>query len=102
MRHNLNRIGACSFVIICESSTVFMSVITNLSDLAIGMTAVIQDMPTGHDAFLTRLRELGLVPGTKVRLVRRAPLGDPIEISVRGSRLAMRRSEAKHIKILSE
>lgn len=79
-----------------------MPVITTLSDLAIGVTAVIQDMPTGHDAYLTRLRELGLVPGTKVRLVRRAPLGDPIEISVRGSRLAMRCSEAKHIKILPE
>lgn len=102
MRHNLNRINSCSFVIIRESSFAFMSVITNLSDLAIGMTAVIQDMPTGHDAYLTRLRELGLVPGTKVRLVRRAPLGDPIEISVRGSRLAMRCSEAKHIKILPE
>lgn len=102
MRHNLNRIGVYSFVIICEQPFAFMPVITSLSDLAIGMTAVIQDMPTGHDAYLTRLRELGLVPGTKVRLVRRAPLGDPIEISVRGSRLAMRCSEAKHIKILPE
>ncbi len=79
-----------------------MSVTTILSDLAVGNTAVIQDMPTGHDAHLTRLRELGLVPGTRVRLVRRAPLGDPIEISVRGSRIAMRCSEAQHIKILTE
>jgi Fe2+ transport system protein FeoA len=43
---------------------------------------------------------LGLVPGTTVRLERRAPLGDPIEVAVRGSRLAMRRSEARHIKVL--
>mgnify|MGYP003383475489 CR=1 FL=1 len=46
-----------------------------------------------------RLRELGLVPGTKIRLVRRAPFGDPIEVAVRGSRLAMRQSEAKHIRV---
>ena len=77
-----------------------MSAPATLSDLHAGSTAVIQDIPVGHDEHITRLRELGLVPGTKVRLVRRAPFGDPIEISVRGSRLAMRRSEARHIKIL--
>jgi len=73
-----------------------------LSDLTTGASAVIQDMPTGHDEHITRLRELGLVAGTKVRLVRRAPLGDPLEVSVRGSRLAVRRSEALHIKILPD
>jgi Fe2+ transport system protein FeoA len=77
-----------------------MSAFATLCDLAAGATAVIQDIPAGHDEHITRLRELGLVPGTKVRLVRRAPLGDPIEVAVRGSRLAMRRSEARHIKIL--
>ncbi len=71
-----------------------------LCDLAAGSSAVIQDIPMGHDEHITRLRELGLVPGTKVRLVRRAPFGGPVEVSVRGSRLAMRRTEARHIKIL--
>jgi ferrous iron transport protein A len=73
-----------------------------LCQLPPGASAVIEDIPVGHDEHITRLRELGLVPGTRVRLVRRAPLGDPIEISVRGSRLAMRRSEAQHIKILPQ
>jgi Fe2+ transport system protein FeoA len=73
-----------------------------LSDLSIGSTAMIKDIPVGHDEHITRLRELGLVPGTKIRLVRRAPLGDPLEIAVRGSRLAIRRSEARHIQILPE
>ncbi len=77
-----------------------MSAAATLCDLAAGATAVIQDIPVGHDEHITRLRELGLVPGTKIRLVRRAPFGDPIEVAVRGSRLAMRRSEARHIKIL--
>ena len=73
-----------------------------LSDLAAGAGGVIRDIPVGHDEHITRLRELGLVPGTRIRVVRRAPLGDPIEDSVRGSRLAMRRSEARHIHILPE
>jgi ferrous iron transport protein A len=37
-----------------------------------------------------RLGELGFVPGTEVRLVRRAPLGDPIEIELRGYRVCLR------------
>ena len=73
-----------------------------LSDLAAGAAGVICDIPAGHDEHITRLRELGLVPGTKIRVVRRAPMGDPIEVSVRGSRLAMRRSEARHIHVTEE
>jgi ferrous iron transport protein A len=76
-----------------------MSEPMTLCDLADGASATIQDIPVGHDEHITRLRELGLVPGTKVRLVRRAPFGDPIEVAVRGSRLAMRRSEARYIKV---
>jgi Fe2+ transport system protein FeoA len=79
-----------------------MSLLATLCDLDAGATAIIQDIPAGHDEHITRLRELGLVPGTKVRLVRRAPLGDPIEVAVRGSRLAMRRSEARHIRVAQE
>lgn len=46
-----------------------------------------------------RLMELGLVPGIEIEMVRRAPLGDPIEVSVRGLRLSLRRSEAGHIHV---
>jgi Fe2+ transport system protein FeoA len=45
----------------------------------------------------SRLLELGLVPGTVVELVRFAPLGDPVEIHVRGSNLSLRRHEAEQI-----
>ena len=72
-----------------------------LNQLSVGASAVINALPLGVDS-LTRLRELGLVPGTKIRLIRRAPMGDPLEVSVRGSRLAMRRSEAIQIEVLSE
>ncbi len=43
---------------------------------------------------LSRLREMGLLPGTEVELVRYAPLGDPVEISLGGSLLSLRRREA--------
>ena len=72
-----------------------------LSELPVGCAGLIRALPHGKDS-LTRLRELGLVPGTKIRLVRRAPLGDPIEVAVRGSRFAMRRSEARCIEIQPE
>jgi len=43
---------------------------------------------------IRRLLELGLTPGTVFRVVRVAPLGDPIEIALRGYRLCLRRAEA--------
>lgn len=46
----------------------------------------------------TRLMEMGLTPGTHLSVVRRAPLGDPIEIKVRGYRLSIRKQEAALIR----
>lgn len=75
-----------------------MSAPAKLSELPEGASAIIENIPAGIPS-LTRLRELGLVPGTRVRLVRRAPLGEPIEIAVRGSLLAMRNKDAANISI---
>ena len=75
-----------------------MSQPTRLSDLEQGSSAVIEFLPTG-DPSLTRLRELGLLPGTRIQLIRRAPMGDPIEISVRGSLISLRKKEAELIEI---
>lgn len=65
-----------------------------------------QDLPVGRDARINelgnasdRLHELGLTPGTTIRLVRVAPFGDPVEIEVRGARLCLRRSEASGIRV---
>ncbi|HVT92062.1 MAG TPA: FeoA family protein [Bryobacteraceae bacterium] len=69
-----------------------------LSSLPIGSSAVVRDMPKQGSAFL-RLREMGLLPGTTVKLIRTAPLGDPIEITVRGYHLTLRKSEAEHIVV---
>lgn len=69
-----------------------------LSQLAIGSTAKIREFPKAGPAFL-RLREMGLLPGTKLTMVRTAPMGDPLEIKVRGYHLTLRRSEADHVLV---
>jgi ferrous iron transport protein A len=43
--------------------------------------------------------EMGVVPGAPVRVIKRAPLGDPIEIKIRGYNLALRKSEAETILV---
>jgi ferrous iron transport protein A len=45
------------------------------------------------------LLEMGLLPGTRVEVVRYAPLGDPVEIKVRGYNLSLRKHEAEHVWI---
>jgi len=53
----------------------------------------------GERAFRRRLMELGLVPGTRVELKSIAPLGDPMELLVRGCSLSIRRAEAEHVEV---
>ena len=69
-----------------------------LSGLAVGSSAVLREFPKTGPAFL-RMREMGLLPGTSLKLVRAAPLGDPLEIEVRGYRLTLRRSEADAARV---
>lgn len=69
-----------------------------LTDLAVGASAVVRDFPKTGPAF-TRLREMGLLAGTRVTLIRTAPMGDPIEIKLRGYHLTLRKSEAEHVTV---
>lgn len=69
-----------------------------LSSLAVGAHATVKAYPKAGTAFL-RLREMGVLPGTPITLVRVAPLGDPIEIKVRGYHLTLRKSEAEHVLV---
>lgn len=71
---------------------------STLSELPIGTLAIIEKF-LGATPSLTRLRELGLVPGTEVEVIRRAPLGEPIEIRLRESHIAMRNADAAFIAI---
>jgi ferrous iron transport protein A len=69
-----------------------------LSELAVGASAVVRDFPKTGPGFL-RLREMGLLAGTRVTLVRTAPLGDPLEVKLRGYHLSLRKSEAEQILV---
>ena len=69
-----------------------------LSLLAIGSQAVVRDYPKSTSAFI-RLREMGLLPGVTITLVRAAPMGDPLEIKIRSSHLTLRKTEAEHILV---
>ena len=53
----------------------------------------------GDFASSRRLFELGLVAGTPVQFIRRAPLGDPIELDIAGSRFSLRREVARLIAV---
>lgn len=55
----------------------------------------------GERAFRRRLMELGLVPGTRVEFLGVAPLGDPIELLVRGCSLSIRRAEAEQVSVVA-
>ncbi len=69
-----------------------------LSELAVGASAVVREIPKA-DAGFVRLREMGLLAGTRVTLIRTAPMGDPLEFKLRGYHLSLRRSEAEQILV---
>jgi ferrous iron transport protein A len=69
-----------------------------LSELPVGNSAIVRSYPKASGSFL-RLREMGVLPGTTITLVRTAPLGDPLEIRVRGYHLSLRKSEASHVMV---
>jgi len=62
-------------------------------------TPVVIQSVSGPRGFRRRLMEMGLVPGTEVRVINVAPLGDPLEIEARAARLSIRRAEAAQIQV---
>lgn len=69
--------------------------IKRLSEIPVGKTVVIKSFEN-NDIFL-KLMEMGCVPGEKVKVEQKAPLGDPIAISVSGYNLSLRLNEAQNI-----
>lgn len=69
-----------------------------LSDLSVGTAATIREI-TGDDAIAVRLMEMGLTEGESIALIGAAPLGDPLEFSLRGYRLSLRKTEAARVII---
>jgi ferrous iron transport protein A len=75
-----------------------MAALVKLSELPIGTGGIVREFPKQGAAFL-RMREMGLLVGTPITLVRAAPLGDPLEIKVRGYNLTLRKTEAEHVLV---
>ena len=71
---------------------------STLATLATQATALVASV-TGEPRLRRRLLELGLVPGVSVKLLRRAPMGDPLVIQVRGYDLSLRRAEAVLVEV---
>ncbi|MDO5409175.1 MAG: FeoA family protein [Lachnospiraceae bacterium] len=69
-----------------------------LSELKIGQTSVISAVG-GETSLRCRLLDMGLIPGTKVTLCKVAPMGDPIELHLRGYQLSIRKEDAEKIEL---
>lgn len=67
-----------------------------LSDLKPGQKGKITKV-TGKGAVRRRILDMGVIPGSEIKVERVAPLGDPIEVRIRGYRLSFRKNEAANI-----
>ncbi len=70
----------------------------DVTDLKINQDDKIIDVE-GEGPLRRRLLEMGILPNTLIRVIKKAPLGDPLEISIRGYELSLRKEDAKSIKV---
>lgn len=69
-----------------------------LRDVKIGKTATVLKL-NGEGAIRRRIMDMGITKGVKVTVRKLAPLGDPIEITVRGYELSLRKADAEMIEV---
>lgn len=70
-----------------------------LSEMTVGSKGRIVRLAAGERVYRQRLMAMGLIPGTEFTVSRIAPLGDPVEITVRGFALTLRKHEAGILQI---
>jgi ferrous iron transport protein A len=70
-----------------------MNLVGNLSQLPLGQLAVISEM-CGELSVNQKLMTMGMIPGTEIRKVQVAPLGDPIAVEFKGQKISLRKTEA--------
>ena len=71
----------------------------NLDELEIGKDAVVASVDCDEPSLRQHILDMGLTPGVEVTLMKRAPMGDPLEVRVRGYELTLRRADAAHIAL---
>lgn len=69
-----------------------------LRDVKIGQTAIVRKLK-GEGALKRHIMDMGITKGVEVHVRKVAPLGDPIEITVRGYELSLRKSEAENVLV---
>ena len=69
-----------------------------LKEVKIGESAIIKRLH-GEGALKRRIMDMGLTKGTEVYVPKVAPLGDPMELTVRGYELSVRKSDAENIEV---
>ena len=70
-----------------------------LKEVKIGQTVKVKKL-TGEGAVKRRIMDMGLTKGTEVTVRKVAPLGDPIEVTVRGYELSIRKDDAEMVEVL--
>jgi len=70
-----------------------------LSDLNVGMKARIKKIDTPNPILKRRLLEMGITRGTEVEIKKVSPLGDPVDILIRGYELCLRKEDLKMIGV---
>ena len=71
---------------------------TTLRDVPVGDTVRVAKL-TGEGAIKRRIMDMGITKGTEVTVRKVAPLGDPIEVTVRGFELSLRKDEAQNVLV---
>ncbi|NME27534.1 MULTISPECIES: ferrous iron transport protein A [Megasphaera] len=72
--------------------------IVKLADMKPGVSGVVEALE-GHGNIQHRLVDMGVVKGSHITVVKVAPLGDPVEVKVKGTALALRKNEAAMISV---
>ena len=73
---------------------------TTLDNTKVGQTVEVVKVHGEGSSLRRRLLDMGITPKTQVTLVRCAPLGDPIELNVRGYALTLRKADAQRVEVL--
>lgn len=69
-----------------------------LKDVVVGEKVTVLKL-TGTGAIKRRIMDMGITKGVEIQVIRLAPLGDPIEITVRGYELSIRKADAEMIEV---
>ncbi|WP_024787724.1 MULTISPECIES: FeoA family protein [unclassified Lebetimonas] len=73
-----------------------------LSELKVGKEAIVKAVVGENKTIKRKLRDMGIIRGEKIKVEKMAPLGDPIEITIKGYKLSLRKNEAQMIEVEGE